>query len=48
MGFEAVQALTAAASSAHPWPDRHVADLSQERIKPRPVLGLINEYERTA
>ena len=32
-----------------PRPDHPVADLSQERIKRRPVLGgLINEYERTA
>jgi hypothetical protein len=32
-----------------PWPDHPVADLSQERIKRRPVLGgLINEYERAA
>ncbi|OHV38061.1 transposase [Parafrankia soli] len=32
-----------------PWPDRPVADLSQERIKRQPVLGsLINEYERAA
>ena len=31
-----------------PRPDHPVADLSQERIKRRPVLGgLINEYERT-
>jgi hypothetical protein len=30
-------------------PDHPVADLSQERVKRRPVLGdLINEYERTA
>ena len=30
-----------------PRPDHPVADLSQERIKRRPVLGgLINEYER--
>ena len=29
-----------------PWPDHPVPDLSQERIKRRPVLGrLINEYE---
>ena len=32
-----------------PRPDHPIADLSQERIKRRPVLGgLINEYERTA
>jgi transposase InsO family protein len=32
-----------------PRPDHPVADLSQERIKRRPVLGgLINQYERTA
>ena len=32
-----------------PRPDRAVADLSQKRIKRRPVLGgLINEYERAA
>jgi putative transposase len=32
-----------------PWPDHPVADLSQERIQRRPVLGgLINEYERAA
>jgi hypothetical protein len=32
-----------------PRPYRPVADLSQERIKRRPVLGgLINEYERAA
>jgi len=32
-----------------PRPDHLVADLSQERIKRRPVLGgLINEYERAA
>ena len=32
-----------------PRPDHPVADLSQERIKRRPVLGgLISEYERTA
>ena len=32
-----------------PRPDRPVADLSQKRIKRRPVLGgLINEYERAA
>jgi putative transposase len=32
-----------------PRPDHPVADLSQERIKRRPVLGgLINEYERAA
>jgi transposase InsO family protein len=32
-----------------PRPDHPVADLSQERIQRRPVLGgLINEYERTA
>jgi putative transposase len=32
-----------------PRPDRPAADLSQQRIKHRPVLGgLINEYERAA
>ncbi len=32
-----------------PRPDHPVADLSQQRIKRRPVLGsLINEYERAA
>ena len=32
-----------------PRPDYPVADLSQERMKRRPVLGgLINEYERAA
>ena len=32
-----------------PRPDHPVADLSQERIKRRPVLGgLINDYERAA
>ena len=32
-----------------PRPDHLVADLSQKRIKRRPVLGgLINEYERAA
>jgi transposase InsO family protein len=32
-----------------PRPDHPVADLSQERIKRRPILGgLINEYERAA
>jgi putative transposase len=32
-----------------PRPDHPAADLSQERIKGRPVLGgLINEYERAA
>jgi putative transposase len=32
-----------------PRPDHPVADLSQERIKRRPVLGgLFNEYERVA
>jgi hypothetical protein len=32
-----------------PRPDHPVADLSQERIKRRPVLGgLISEYERVA
>jgi putative transposase len=32
-----------------PRPDHPVADISQERIKRRPVLGgLINKYERTA
>jgi len=32
-----------------PRPDHPVADLPQERIKRRPILGgLINEYERAA
>ena len=32
-----------------PRPDHPIADLSQERVKRRPVLGgLINEYERAA
>ncbi len=32
-----------------PRPDHHVTDLSQQRIRRRPVLGgLINEYERAA
>ena len=32
-----------------PRPDHPVADLSQERVKRRPVLGgLLNEYERAA
>jgi putative transposase len=32
-----------------PRPDHPVADLSQERIQRRPVLGrLINEYQRAA
>jgi putative transposase len=32
-----------------PWPNHPIADLSQQRIKRRPVLGqLINEYERPA
>jgi putative transposase len=32
-----------------PQPDHPAADLSQQRIKRRPVLGgLINEYERAA
>jgi transposase InsO family protein len=32
-----------------PWPGHPAADLSQERIQRRPVLGgLINEYERAA
>ena len=35
--------------SRPPWPDHPAADLSQERIKRRPVLGgLISEYERAA
>jgi hypothetical protein len=39
----------AAASFTHPGPDYPLADLSQGRIKRRPVLGgLINEYERAA
>ena len=34
---------------APPRPDHPVADLAQERIQRRPVLGgLINEYERAA
>jgi hypothetical protein len=33
----------------HPRPDHPPADLSQERIQRRPVLGgLISEYERAA
>ena len=40
---------TAAVSSARPGPITLPADLFQERIKRRPVLGgLINEYERAA
>ena len=32
-----------------PWPDHPVADLSQQQIRRRPVLGgLLNEYERVA
>jgi hypothetical protein len=31
-----------------PRPDFPVADLFQKRIKRRPVLGLLNEYERAA
>jgi putative transposase len=32
-----------------PRPDHPIADLSQKRIKRRPVLGgLLNEYERAA
>jgi putative transposase len=32
-----------------PRPDHPVADLSQEQIKRRPILGgLVNEYERDA
>ena len=31
-----------------PRPDHPVADLSRERIERRPVLGLLNEYERVA
>ena len=32
-----------------PQPDHPEADLSQERVKRRPVLsGLLNEYERAA
>ena len=39
----------AAGSSGRPDPTTPVADLSQEQIKRRPVLGgLINEYERAA
>ena len=40
---------TAAAGLRPPRPDHPAADLSQEQIKRRPVLGgLINEYERAA
>jgi hypothetical protein len=40
---------TARSNTSHPRPDHLVADLSQERIKRRPVLGgLLNEYERAA
>jgi hypothetical protein len=32
-----------------PWPDHPIADLPQERIRRRPVVGgLVNEYERSA
>ncbi len=32
-----------------PRPDHPIANLAQERIKRRPVLGgMVNEYERTA
>jgi putative transposase len=32
-----------------PWPDHPIADVAQERIKRRAVLGgLINEYQRAA
>jgi transposase InsO family protein len=31
-----------------PRPDHLVADLSPKRIKRRPILGLISEYERAA
>jgi hypothetical protein len=42
-------ALIAAGSSGAPRPGHSVADLSQERIKLRTVLGgLINKYEQTA
>ena len=37
------------APPAPPRPDHPIADLAQERIQRRPVLGgLINEYERVA
>ena len=40
---------TPAAQLHPPRPDHPIADLSQERIKRRPVFGgLINEYERAA
>jgi hypothetical protein len=36
-------------SSSHPGQTTPVADVSDERIKRRPVLGgLLNEYERAA
>ncbi|MGO9189370.1 MAG: hypothetical protein ACLP8X_13015, partial [Streptosporangiaceae bacterium] len=41
--------LREAACRQVPRPDHPVADLSQERVKRRPVLGgLLNEYERAA
>ena len=48
-GDRAKAAESAPASSSHHGPTTPVADLSQERVKRRPVLGgLLNEYERTA
>jgi putative transposase len=42
-------APTALASCSRPRPDHPVADLTQQQIKRRPILGgLINEYERSA